>query len=1172
MKRTTYCGHLIKRYTKWLLAIPVLLLTIPMVSAQDTEEPVFELSPFEVDGSGDIGYTAAATLTGSRLNTRLEDVAASVSVFTEEFINDTGLDDMQEIIRYSVGSINNFQDINSGPNINNYLGAANSIRRVRIRGIRATKGLDYFQAYIPDDSYRSGRYDESRGPNGILFGISEAGGILNTTPLRANTQVNSGRIRYSFGSYQRNRIEGRINSVIVKNKLGITLAGVGQNSGGWRDHEKYKRDRYYAAVKWTPSDRLTIQAWGESGNIWGTRMRDWNAAERFLPWYLVKNRFGLEAAAFVPGNGSTTLGVRGTRDGDSPSSSSSALESIIGVDNNNVSRNVSFRRKDVFTTPNPTTGRRYVYVQNDGSFYNSAETWESESFEDPNVASMETILNATSLADISAAGRAGGGNEWRDAAIILDAEGYDYSFSQWGFPYPTHLNASGPDSYRAEDFDTWTVMADYRITDNLFFNIAHNHQQNFISGQYDSGSRPQLRGDPNWSLRNEEVANDMGLDPDIPNPWVGELYFESEWRYQEHWIDYDETRAALSWDLDFSDMNKDWLGRHRLAAGYTYREMSDHLRGYDHAFLGNPYDSENADDFDDNRNKIYVRNYITEGDFSTYVAASPMVPGGETIEVMTEEGITRKVGWVTDNPGTINARSDIEVTSKILAMQNSFWNDRIVTTFGWREDEADNVAFGHVRDPEIGFVITEDPEAPGYRPDKRITAITKTAGVVFKLTDEFSLLANWATSIGLPEFRNIVFPGTGIADPVQGEGYDVGIGFNLMDNRISGRVVYFDGEAINRTSSGGGTRIISDPMWQSLRAMDWLREDYPDIIRNPDTGQPYSDSEWESEINALNGASGDGVSSTPFGRVNAFLQNEYTEGWEVSLTANITNNWRLTLNGSYTDRILLDYGHKFAESAGFQKGDDGRWIQAVDASRGDRAHSVDLNGKLAAGSIHQRILEIAQAAQGTIPLFDDDDDVVIGEKIIDPNASTITITEVEGQEVQWVGPGALIINTDSGDTVEESDDFNWDETVAYRLWESQDQLQLNNDEREKRWGLNPWKFNVWTSYDFDEGWLDGWTVGGGYRYLGGTILGTEKDNDDAEIKGPSQSYFDLQVKYTQKLKKGHRIEYQVNVYNVFNRTDPLPVRWVNLGEPSLPLARAKLIEPTTVRFTITYSF
>ena len=46
-------------------------------------DPVVELSPFLVQNDQDVGYLAANTLAGSRLNTALKDTPSSISVFTK---------------------------------------------------------------------------------------------------------------------------------------------------------------------------------------------------------------------------------------------------------------------------------------------------------------------------------------------------------------------------------------------------------------------------------------------------------------------------------------------------------------------------------------------------------------------------------------------------------------------------------------------------------------------------------------------------------------------------------------------------------------------------------------------------------------------------------------------------------------------------------------------------------------------------------------------------------------------------------------------------------------------------------------------------------------------------------------------------------------------------------
>ncbi len=73
------------------------LLTIALASGpaqssaqDDTEEEVYELSPFTVQASEDTGYRATSTLAGTRIRTDLKDVGSALSVVTEAFLEDTG--------------------------------------------------------------------------------------------------------------------------------------------------------------------------------------------------------------------------------------------------------------------------------------------------------------------------------------------------------------------------------------------------------------------------------------------------------------------------------------------------------------------------------------------------------------------------------------------------------------------------------------------------------------------------------------------------------------------------------------------------------------------------------------------------------------------------------------------------------------------------------------------------------------------------------------------------------------------------------------------------------------------------------------------------------------------------------------------------------------------------
>ena len=60
------------------------------------------LSPFEVTGEGDTGYNAATTLAGNRLNTKLRDIGNAVSVYTDQFLADTGAADNSTLLQERV--------------------------------------------------------------------------------------------------------------------------------------------------------------------------------------------------------------------------------------------------------------------------------------------------------------------------------------------------------------------------------------------------------------------------------------------------------------------------------------------------------------------------------------------------------------------------------------------------------------------------------------------------------------------------------------------------------------------------------------------------------------------------------------------------------------------------------------------------------------------------------------------------------------------------------------------------------------------------------------------------------------------------------------------------------------------------------------------------------------
>ncbi len=152
----TYSRPDMKKYLTLILIPLGLGLFVSPIFAQNNsedEDAVYDLSPFEVDESQDSGYMATSTLAGTRLNTSLKDVASSVSVYTEACIEDLGAHSIDELADYSANMYVYFDEDNNPGTTSDRVSttAQNVVQAIRIRGVTATKGMDFFRSITPRD-------------------------------------------------------------------------------------------------------------------------------------------------------------------------------------------------------------------------------------------------------------------------------------------------------------------------------------------------------------------------------------------------------------------------------------------------------------------------------------------------------------------------------------------------------------------------------------------------------------------------------------------------------------------------------------------------------------------------------------------------------------------------------------------------------------------------------------------------------------------------------------------------------------------------------------------------------------------------------------------------------------------------------------------------------------
>jgi outer membrane receptor protein involved in Fe transport len=150
------------------------------------------LSPFEVDGSGERGYYSANTMAGTRLNSRLEDLASSITVVTKQQIADLAILDLNDLFLYEAGTegTGTFTDYsfdrNGAPVDNTQLDPSNANR---IRGVGpANLSFGNFETSgrVPMDPLNIDSVEISRGPNANIFGLGNAAGTVNLQPANAN--------------------------------------------------------------------------------------------------------------------------------------------------------------------------------------------------------------------------------------------------------------------------------------------------------------------------------------------------------------------------------------------------------------------------------------------------------------------------------------------------------------------------------------------------------------------------------------------------------------------------------------------------------------------------------------------------------------------------------------------------------------------------------------------------------------------------------------------------------------------------------------------------------------------------------------------------------------------------------------------------------------------------
>jgi outer membrane receptor protein involved in Fe transport len=257
-----------------------------------TSEAPVVLNPFEVRSTEMNGYQATTTLDGTRLNTPLADLAASISVETKDFLNDINATDLKSLLTYTMGTEiatvgGNFSG-NGGINGLNALtdGSFQNINgATRLRGLAAADlTTDFFATSVGMDSYNTQSVEINRGANSILYGLGSPAGIINTSLIKPEFR-DGGNVTFLYGSYGSARGSIDVEKVLIPEKLSVRVAALDDHELFQQKPAYQRSKRYYGVIEYRPFKNTTIRVNAEHVDIMADLPRILPPQDQVSAWF-----------------------------------------------------------------------------------------------------------------------------------------------------------------------------------------------------------------------------------------------------------------------------------------------------------------------------------------------------------------------------------------------------------------------------------------------------------------------------------------------------------------------------------------------------------------------------------------------------------------------------------------------------------------------------------------------------------------------------------------------------------------------------------------------------------------------------------------------------------------------------------------------------------------------
>jgi len=900
-----------------------------------------EMSPFVVSSDKDNGYQATATLAGTRLNTPVRDVGASISIYTKDFLDDIGATSSSDLLIYATGmeaagSGGNFSAAGNGGTFSGGAFATNDINAAQVTGDDArvnpqggsrTRGLaapsftrGFFNTDVAFDSYNTESVTAIRGPNAALFGVGSPAGAIDTSLLRPDLRRDRNKVELRYGNNDSLRLAVDFNRVLMDRKLALRIAAL-------QDREKFnqrpafeKKERIYGALTFEPFKSTSLRGNFESGNTRANRPITVLPYNSISPQWYAAGRPGFDwtfyddparnpnAAAQNAANSEGFLMGPGQVLGHlvmvyaNPADRTPTL-GFLGVTPSTTANVANAVKSQV---PNPLVNRdlavddiRFIGTRNISEF--PAAYWTGANV-------LPGQLSGLSPAGIKAQG-------------FTDFGAFDFTNRM--------LDES---SRQRESFHTFNLSFEQRGWENrVGIELAYDRQRvdrRSKDAFFSTSVNSQIRIDTNITLPTGQANPNFGRPFAVSGqyPW-NNTYRDRETKRVTSFLKYDFKDLGVSWGK--------WLGRHTITSlyedtavdliGYTYKLATDGA-----AARAN---SPNIN-LDPRRPRaiIYLGPSLIGNNHPLQLqpiqipefAAGPTVP----VRYLARAANATDPGTFVDAPTSIvevfnTGIAQRDVTKSQAAVLQSTWlREHLVTMLGWRRDEnyfARNVlAFqpnvADLNDPgkvHYGFNDFSFPATPPPNVAKEIKSFSAVARWPEKLRKlpagaELSAFYNQSANF-TPEGGRVDFYGRTQGSP-QGKTREYGISLAMFNDRLSVRVNRFqtsvDGvtytptvftSAVNQVTGVPGTwalegNINPQMVAQSNTEIELLFSGLPANFRQVQQWQVTGTAPTLAFFRTALPGIGDTTDFT-------------AKGLEIEVVCNPTRNWRIMANVAQQETV-----------------------------------------------------------------------------------------------------------------------------------------------------------------------------------------------------------------------------------------------------------------------------